>query len=93
VSKWTRVDKTTAIVLDYNGMEITRVEAFDSSNPVFTCTGKRFDVECCQQEMRDENQAVYLPAILRSIEKIDSLLALTKKDGVWQKPLQKPLQK
>jgi hypothetical protein len=85
VSKWTRVNKITAIALDYNGIECSRIEAFDSSNPVFFCTGPRFDVEAVCKEMKDENQTVYLPAILASVAKIDSLLAQTKADGVYQK--------
>jgi hypothetical protein len=37
------------------------------------------------KEMGDETQPVLLPPLLRSIKKIDGLLELAKKDGVWQK--------
>lgn len=77
--------KLQAIVLDYNGIECNRIEAWDISNPTFFVSGPRFDIEAVLEEMKDENQSVFLPAMLRSIEKIDGLLALTKKDGVWAK--------
>jgi hypothetical protein len=80
-----KVSKTAAIILDYNGIECNRIEAWDISNPTFFVTGPRFDIEAVLEEMKDENQTVFLPAMLRSVEKIDSLLALTKKDGVWSR--------
>jgi hypothetical protein len=77
--------KLQAIALDYNGIECNRIEAWDISNPTFFVSGPRFDIEAVLEEMKDENQGVFLPAILRSVAKIDSLLALTEKDGVWAK--------
>jgi len=80
-----KVSKAAAIALDYNGIECNRIEAWDISNPTFFVSGPRFDIEAVLEEMKDENQTVFLQAMLRSIEKIDGLLALTKKDGVWAK--------
>jgi hypothetical protein len=81
----TKVDKATAICCDYSGIEILRVEVFDSSNPVFFVPLKHHDHAEIIKEMGDETQPVLLPPLLRSIKKIDGLLELAKKDGVWQK--------
>jgi len=83
----TRVDKATAIVYDYNGLsDIIRVESFDSSKPTFDFANiKSLDQIAIQKEMTDENQPVYLPAILRSVKRIDDLLEKSKASGVWMK--------
>jgi hypothetical protein len=83
----TKVNKAQAIALDYSGLEIVRVESWDRSNPTFFVVGPRFDIDIVlNEEMKDESLPVYLPAILRSVEKIDALLAKTNIDGVWVKP-------
>jgi hypothetical protein len=84
----TKVDKATAICSDYSGCEISRVEAFDSSNPVFFVQVKKLDYEAIRTEMRDENQPVLLPAMLRSVARIDALERLAKASGVWIKKLE-----
>jgi hypothetical protein len=84
----TRVDKPTAICFDYNGLsEITRVECFDSSNPVFYFANiKGLDRNEIFKEMNDPGQPVLLQPLLRSVAKIDGLLEKAKASGVWQKP-------
>jgi hypothetical protein len=81
----TKCDKATAVCCDYSGIAISRIEAFDSSSPVFFVQVKRLDFEAITAEMKDENQPVYLPAILASMKKVDGLLELAKPSGVWQK--------
>ena len=82
----TRVDKYTAVMLDYNGcFDCARVEGFDSSKPVFFVRIKQFDLAAIQAEMKDETVSVYLPALLGSLKKIEGLLSLAKESGVWQR--------
>jgi hypothetical protein len=84
----TKVDKATAIVFDYNGLsEITRVEYFDSSRPVFYFANiKGLDHKAIIAEMNDPDQPVLLVPMLRSMKRIDELLEKAKASGVWQKP-------
>ncbi len=79
-----KVDMITAVCCDYNGLEPHRVECF-GGEPVFFVTVKKFDLHCIQDEMRDESVSVYLPAMIRSLKKIDGLLNLAKESGVWQR--------
>ncbi len=86
---YVKVDKTTAIALVYNGIDdIRRVESFDSAKPMFFFELDQRDLTAVQSEMKGEDLTVYLPAILRSVQAIDSLLQLTRVDGVWVKPKQ-----
>jgi hypothetical protein len=86
--RFARVDKFAAAVLDYNGCgEVARVECFDKSKPVFYFeNAKSFDIECCVDEMKDEGVSVYLPAFLRSWQKIEDLIEQASFSGVWNRP-------
>lgn len=80
-----RVDKATAIMLDYSGcFDCVRVECFDSSKPVFFCKVKQFDLEAVQAEMLDKTLPVFLAPLLDSLKKIDGLLEQARASGVWQ---------
>jgi hypothetical protein len=81
----TKVDKVTAAVLDYNGIECNRVEVFDRDKPVFFVPVKKFDLEAIQQEMQNESVTVYLPALLRSLNRIEDLIQQAQVSGVWIK--------
>jgi hypothetical protein len=79
----TKVDKVTAAVLDYNGIESNRVEVFDRDKPVFFVHVKKFDLQAIQQEMQNESVTVYLPALLRSLKRIEDLVQQARVSGVW----------
>jgi hypothetical protein len=86
VSRWTKVNRATAVVLDYNGLDtVSRVESFNPSNPQFFVEVKSCDLKCITDEMTDESVSVYLPAFLRSIQKIDALVESARPSGVWVK--------
>ena len=84
----TKVDKVTAAVLDYNGIECQRVECFDSSKPVFLVRIKQFDLAAIQAEMQDKTLPVFLAPLLDSLKKIDGLLEQARASGVWQRKSQ-----
>jgi hypothetical protein len=78
-----RVNKYTAVMLDYNGIECQRVECFDSSKPVFFVRIKQFDLAAIQAEMQDKTLPVFLAPLLDSLKKIDGLLEQARVSGVW----------
>ena len=83
----TRVDRYTAIALDYSGcFDCARVETFDSAKPVFTVKVKQFDLEAVQKEMQDDSVSVYLPTFLKSLRKIDALIEKARMSGVYSVP-------
>jgi hypothetical protein len=80
-----KIGRITAILCDYNGIEPHRVECF--GEPVFFVTVKKFDLQCIEDELKDESVSVYLAALIRSLQKIDGLIALGRPSGVWQKKI------
>jgi hypothetical protein len=80
-----RLDKYTAVMCDYNGIECNRVEVFDRDKPVFCVPVKKFDLEAIQQEMSDEQVSVYLSAFIESLKRIEGLLERARPSGVWMR--------